>query len=53
MAGSPTVDTYTQAQNVDRVQISRADKGVLGFRLVPQEIRTIGGNEYQVVYDSE
>jgi len=52
MAGSPTVDTYESAENVGGLQISRADKGVLNFRLVPDETRTIGGNEYQVVYDS-
>lgn len=53
MAGSPTVDTYTGYRNVGGLQISRADKGELSFRLAVNEIRTIGGNEYQVVYDSE
>jgi len=53
MAGSPTVDTYSSAENIRRVQISRADKGVMSFNYVPHETRALGGNEYQVVYDSE
>ena len=53
MAGSPTVDTYSTYKGINSVRISRADKGVLNFRYVPKETRSIGGNEFQVVYDSE
>ena len=53
MAGSPTVDTYKDTEGVGGVQIARFDKGILNFRLVAGETRAIGGNEYQVVYDSE
>jgi len=53
MAGSPTVDTYGQVENIETVEIQRADKGRLTFRYVPEETRTLGGNEFQVVYISE
>jgi hypothetical protein len=53
MAGSPTADTYKDAENVASVDIYRADKGTLRFHLVSDEIRALGGNEYQVTYESE
>jgi len=53
MAGSPTADTYKDAENVNRVDIYREDKGTLRFYLSRDEIRALGGNEYQVVYESE
>lgn len=53
MAGSPTADTYQDAEGINQIDIFRADKGTLKFYFVPTETRTLGGNEYQVVYESE
>ena len=55
MAGTPTVSTYGKATegDVSRVVIGRADKGKLAFYHVPNENRDLGGNEYQVVYQSQ
>jgi hypothetical protein len=53
MAGSPTADTYAESEGIGHVSIYRADKGTLNFRYIAEETRPLGGNEYQVIYDSE
>jgi len=53
MAGTPTASECSKIDGVKSVRIERADKGYLDFELVEDEIRTLGGNEYQVAYDSK
>lgn len=52
MAGAPTADTYSQGIGIQQVTIGRVDKGKLLFRYVPSLTSNLGGNEYQVIYES-
>jgi len=54
LAGSPTLDDYKEGrlENADMVVIDDPNRGMLKFRLVPENIYTLNSNDYVVVYVS-
>ena len=51
-AGTPTMEEFKtgKVKAANRVSINREDKGVLNFRLVPEETVSLNSNDYVIVY---
>ena len=52
-AGIPTSDEYCDLDAVKVVGIARSDKGRLSFHLDQSQKTSLGGIDYQMVYESE